>query len=71
VSSLAWEVFVQYMLRCILFPIWHGMVMFLACLDVFLILHRWLATNVEMHFARDMANILCNDRHAMGLVNTC
>jgi hypothetical protein len=36
VSALAWEVFGQLMLRCILFPRWHGLVMFLACLDAFL-----------------------------------
>ena len=47
---------------------WDG---YVPCMFRYFFVHRYLATNVDMHFPRDMANILCNDRHAMGLVNTC
>ena len=66
VSSLAWEVFGQNKLRCILCPRWHWMSLVNTCWDALCVLA--FIRRGGQHMLRC---ILCARWIVMGLVNTC
>ena len=65
VTSLAWEVLGQHILRCILFLAYLDAFLFIAAFQDVL---RYFSEGYGQH---KMNYILCTDRHEMGLVNTC
>jgi hypothetical protein len=82
-SSLAWHVFSQEILRCMLCPCWNGRDLVNKCLDVFCILAGmgWFwSTHVEIDSVSSLAwdafgqhmlrYILCSRLDGMGLYST-